>query len=300
MTADPSWYDILGVSRDATPAEIKAAWREATDKFEPGSGSAHFRLFNEAADVLLDPRRRAEYDARLDADTAGRGAAEPVTVEPVTAEPVTAEPMTAEPARTPGTAARTWRLPRRLRPERETQRHPQRHPQRDPGPWTRLAVLVLLPVLTLAALAAAGYFGYQAHRDGLIQDARDEAPAAAENALGSVLAYDYRHLGADEKRAARFLTDHYQRQKHFAATYRLLARGKDGKPGPAVTTRTVVTAHVLGSAVVDAAPGLARVLVFVNQTSTKDGKNPIVFQNRVVATMVKSGNGWLIDDLKSY
>jgi Mce-associated membrane protein len=62
----------------------------------------------------------------------------------------------------------------------------------------------------------------------------------------------------------------------------------------------VVTAHVLGSAVVDAAPGLARVLVFVNQTSTKDGKNPVVFQNRVVATMVRSGNAWLIDDLKSY
>jgi Mce-associated membrane protein len=289
MTADPSWYDILGVSRDATPAEIKAAWREATDKFEPGSGSAHFRLFNEAADVLLDPRRRAEYDARIDADAAGRGTAEPPTVEPATVEPATAEPATVEPAR-------TWRLPRRLRPERET----QREPGPEPGRWTRLVVLVLLPVLTLAALAVAGYYGYQAHRDGLIQDARDEAPAAAENALGSVLAYDYRHLGADEKRAARFLTDHYQRQKHFAATYRLLARGKDGKPGPAVTTKTVVTAHVLGSAVVDAAPDLARVLVFVNQTSTKDGKNPIVFQNRVVATMVRSGNAWLIDDLKSY
>lgn len=296
MTADPSWYDILGVSRHATPAEIKAAWRDATDKFEPGSGSAHFRLFNEAADVLLDPRRRAEYDARLDADAAGRSATEPVATERGAAEPPTVETAVAEPARTPGTAARTWRLPRRPRPEQVTQR--ERGP--EPAGWTRLVVLLLLPVLTLAALAAAGYYGYQAHRDGLIRDARAEAPAAAENALGSVLAYDYRHLGADEKRAARFLTDHYQRQKHFAATYRLLARGKDGKPGPAVTTRTVVTAHVLGSAVVDAAPGLARVLVFVNQTSTKDGKNPVVFQNRVVATMVRSGNAWLIDDLKSY
>ena len=68
---NPTWYDVLGVSRDASPAEIKAAWRNATDKFEPGSGSGQFRMFNEAADVLLDPERRAAYDASLDADDAG-------------------------------------------------------------------------------------------------------------------------------------------------------------------------------------------------------------------------------------
>ena len=55
QTPNPTWYDVLGVSRDASPAEIKAAWRHATDKFEPGSGSGQFRMFNEAADVLLDP-----------------------------------------------------------------------------------------------------------------------------------------------------------------------------------------------------------------------------------------------------
>ena len=66
---NPTWYDVLGVSRDAIPAEIKAAWRNATDKFEPGSGSGQFRMFNEAADVLLDPERRAAYDASLDAET---------------------------------------------------------------------------------------------------------------------------------------------------------------------------------------------------------------------------------------
>src|SRR5215218_6746982 len=61
----PTWYDILGVAHDASPAEIKAAWRSVTDRFEPGSGTSQFRLFNEAADVLLDPDRRAAYDAEL-------------------------------------------------------------------------------------------------------------------------------------------------------------------------------------------------------------------------------------------
>ena len=61
--ANPTWYDILGIAPEATPEEIKAAWRNATDKFEPGTGASQFRLFNEAADVLLDPQKRAAYDA---------------------------------------------------------------------------------------------------------------------------------------------------------------------------------------------------------------------------------------------
>ena len=64
-SANPTWYDILGVAQDAGPDEIKAAWRSATDKFEPGSGTSQFRLFNEAADVLLHRERRAAYDAQL-------------------------------------------------------------------------------------------------------------------------------------------------------------------------------------------------------------------------------------------
>ena len=40
-TPNPTWYDILGVPRDASPEQVKAAWRAATDKFEPGSGTSH-------------------------------------------------------------------------------------------------------------------------------------------------------------------------------------------------------------------------------------------------------------------
>lgn len=280
----PSWYEILGVRRDATPGEIKAAWRAATDKFEPGSGSSQFRLFNEAADVLLDPERRSAYDAELGADAAGRTDPSPTSLPTTVDLPATHE-------HTP-----RKKFSRAPRPEHDT----QRDPGPEPGRWTRLAVLVLLPLLTLASLAVAGLYGYKAHRDGQVEQARDEAPAAADRALEQVLAYDYRHLGADERRAAGYLTARYKQKNHFARTYRLLRVGPNGQPGPAVSTKTVVTAHVLGTAVVDAAPDLARVLVFVNQTSTKTGKEPVIFQNRVVATMVHSGNAWLIDDLQSY
>ena len=289
MASGPSWYDILGVRRDATPAEVKAAWRDATDKFEPGAGSSQFRLFNEAADVLLDPQRRAAYDAELDA----QGQQVPVPQPATGAATDTPTPARATVPVTGGPAAA-------YADEEGTEEGSAGDTGRRPATTRLVAAVVALGVLAAVAVAAAVVLGYKSHRNSEVQDARDEAPAAAERALESVLSYDYRHLGADEQRAARFLTARYKRQKHFAATYRLLEEGANGAPGPAVTTKTVVTAHAVGSAVVGAEPDLARVLVFVNQTSQKAGKDPMVFQNRVVVTLVRIGNAWLIDDLKSY
>ena len=61
--ASLTWYDLLGVDRDATPEQIREAWREATDRAEPGT--SQFKKYNEAAEVLLDPQARAAYDAQL-------------------------------------------------------------------------------------------------------------------------------------------------------------------------------------------------------------------------------------------
>ena len=102
--SNPTWYDVLGVSRDATPEEIKAAWRTSTDRFEPGSGSGQFRMFNEAADVLLDPASRAAYDATLDADRPQQAPA----VEPEPSVPSVTEsaPPPPRPRLHPSTAPR--------------------------------------------------------------------------------------------------------------------------------------------------------------------------------------------------
>src|SRR6187200_214445 len=101
---NPTWYDVLGVPRDASSTEIKAAWRNATDKFEPGSGSGQFRMFNEAADVLLDPDRRAAYDASLDAERQVQSEGHPVVADPPLpprAAPLNDEPTVDEPATEP-------------------------------------------------------------------------------------------------------------------------------------------------------------------------------------------------------
>ncbi len=272
-STNPTWYDVLGVSRDATPAQIKAAWRNATDKFEPGSGSGQFRMFNEAADVLLDPDRRAAYDESLGLPAAPAFTPDEDQAVPTDDHPVPSEEAPAAPEKEPATS-------------------------HQPASRTVAMLTLLLAALTVAALVAAGYFGLTVRDNAQVADARDEAPAAAERAAKAVLAYDYRQLPADRKRASAFLTPDFR--KEYLQNFTLLEKQKDGTPGAAVQTKTVVTAAVLGSGVIDADTDLARVLVYVNQTSTRPDRDPQIFQNRVALTMQKDGNRWLVDDLKSY
>lgn len=59
----PTWYDVLDVSPDASADEIRAAWRAAIADLDPTD--RRFAALNQAAEVLLDPARRAAYDAEL-------------------------------------------------------------------------------------------------------------------------------------------------------------------------------------------------------------------------------------------
>ena len=51
----PSWYDLLGVEPDASADEIRAAWKAAIADLDPSD--RRFRTLNQAAEMLLDPRR---------------------------------------------------------------------------------------------------------------------------------------------------------------------------------------------------------------------------------------------------
>ena len=67
MASSQNYYDILGVSKTATDAEIKSAFRKLAKKYhpdinkEPGA-EQKFKEIGEAYAVLSDPEKRKQYD----------------------------------------------------------------------------------------------------------------------------------------------------------------------------------------------------------------------------------------------
>ncbi len=69
MTTKRDYYEILGVSRDASPDDIKRAWRQAALKYHPDrnpdnkeEAERKFKEAAEAYEVLSDPEKRKLYD----------------------------------------------------------------------------------------------------------------------------------------------------------------------------------------------------------------------------------------------
>lgn len=61
------YYETLGIQRDATPAQLKGAYRKLARKYHPdvskeADAEARFKEVGEAYKVLKDPESRASYD----------------------------------------------------------------------------------------------------------------------------------------------------------------------------------------------------------------------------------------------
>ena len=248
----PTWYDLLGVDRDVSADEIRAAWKAGIADLDPGD--RRFRSLNEAAEVLLDPDRRAAYDASL---------------EPEPEETV---------AEVRGAPAPSLEASEADAPEPTTTR-------RRPIPAWLLAALA---VLTALMVAAAGYLVAQPSDDA-IASATSEAQGAAERAVVTILAYDYRHLDDDQQAAGALMTPDYKKKYD-----QLFAVIKENAPG----LKAVVTVQVVASGIVRSGDDRVQVLLFVNRpTTNKESTQPTVYRDQVVLTMVKSGDGWLVDDM---
>ena len=79
MANKRDYYEILGVSREASPEDIKKAFRKLALEYHPDRNSSdagaeeRFKELNEAYSVLSDSDKRAQYDRFGHAGPTGRG-----------------------------------------------------------------------------------------------------------------------------------------------------------------------------------------------------------------------------------
>jgi Mce-associated membrane protein len=287
----PTWYDLLGVEPDASVEEIRTAWKGAIADLDPGD--RRFRTLNEAAEVLLDPDTRSAYDETLVPE-------EPLDeTQPEETRDEEAQPEETQ-AETPLTRRRLTGGTKRGRSssdgsgETDARQEALSDTEGEQGPRTTdrrtipAWLLAALAVLTAVALATAGYLATQPSDDA-IADSTSDAQGAAERAVTTVLAYDYRHLDADQKAAEELMTPAYQK-KYDALFTQIAANAPDLK--------VVVTTEVVASGIVRSGEDRVQVLVFVNRPTLRaDKTEPEIYRDQVVMTMVKSGGDWLVDDM---
>jgi Mce-associated membrane protein len=208
-----------------------------------------------------------------------RARSAPTVVQPAVAQPAPTRPR--GPA-LPG-LARTWAgLSLKRSPEAVTSGSTRRRR------W--VAPLVAL----VAALAVLGAVVGVSLRDA---DATSRAERAATNqaraSIEQMLSYNYKTIDAQAAQIEGLLTGSFKDE--FSQ-----AMDKDIKP-LAVKNQTVVQARVSDLGVMRSGPRTVTVLAFVNQAKIgADEKQPAVDQNRVIATMSKVGDRWLVSRVQAF
>lgn len=261
---NPTWYDVLDVEPTATAEEIRAGWQILVA--ELGPTDRRFRVVNEAAEVLLDPQRRAAYDAEL----ATSGAPTATVPEPATEVP-TETPVEDEPP----TSLEIQNL------------DADRTPRSGVPGW----LIIGTAIVTAVTVGLTAWLWLTKPDDAAVEDATRAAQAAAERAVVPILSYDYRHLDRDQAAAQGYMTGDYR--KDYDSLFEVI---KDNAP----PTKTKVQAEVIASGIVRSGVDRVQIFLLVDQARTnKDKLTPDVFKNWVTVSMQKVDGDWLVEDMST-
>jgi Mce-associated membrane protein len=112
---------------------------------------------------------------------------------------------------------------------------------------------------------------------------------AAAEAVTRAYSYSWQTLAEDKADARDLMTERMARQYD---------RTMAGVATTSRRDRTEVSATVAGTALVTATAAEARVLVFVNQSTTRDDLDkPLLNLDRVLVTLVRVGGAWKVSEL---
>lgn len=154
-----------------------------------------------------------------------------------------------------------------------------------------MPIITVLGVLAVLLAAGAGWLLWQQGQQSSVTAARAAAMAAAKTEVSTVLSYGYGSFSADEAKAEAALTGQF-RQEYTQLMTKVVASA-------ARKQKAETNANVVSTAVMSATPGSAQILLFVDQTTTSSSfTGPKLDGSRVIATMHKIGNKWLISNIK--
>jgi Mce-associated membrane protein len=280
MTVD--LYDVLDVDRDASDADIRSAWKAAIADLDPSD--RRFRAYNQAAEVLLDPGKRAAYDAELGADTP--------PAEPVGTRTGPDQEPAPPPTRTAPASVLAGLKGRLARPKQEKTAGRAGPPVRHVPVW----LLGLLFTLTIAFASTAAWILYQTPSDDSIERALRTAEGTAQTAAPIIFSYDHTRLEEDRERATAYMTPDY-RQKYEDLFASVIEQN-------APRLKTTVEAEFLSSGVIrtaggDQADDRVQVLVVFDQlTTNQQVTEPRRSPAYAVLTMERVDDDWLVDDVE--
>lgn len=149
-------------------------------------------------------------------------------------------------------------------------------------------------VALVAVLAVLGAVVGVSLRDSTAQAGTDRAAASqARTSIEQMLSYNYKTIDGQAAQIEGLLTGKFKTE--FAT-----AMDQEIKP-LAVKNQTVVQARVSDVGVMSSSPTTVTVMAFVNQARVgSDQKQPVVDQNRVLATLSKVGDRWLISRVDAF